>query len=53
MVYTFFDKKSSGGVVKRENMLNQQSAEELHKTIIRKFEIWKKRIQKLKETGYY
>ena len=47
MVYTFFDKKSSGGVVKRENMLNQRSAEELHKPIIRKFENWKERIQKL------
>ena len=53
MVYTFFNKKSSGDVFKIENMFNQRSAEELHKPIIRKFENWKERIQKLKETGYY
>ena len=38
MVYKFFDKKSSGGVVKIEIMPNQQLAEELHKPIVRKFE---------------
>ena len=31
MVYKYFDKKSSGGGVKSQNMLKQQSAEELHK----------------------
>ena len=35
MVYTFFDKKSSGsGIVNKENI---QLADELHKPIIRKF----------------
>ena len=34
----FFDKKSSGGVVKSEMMQNKQLVEELHKTIIRKLE---------------
>ena len=38
MVYKFFDKKTSGGVVKREIMSNEELAEELHKTIISKFE---------------
>ena len=46
MVYKFFDKKSallegisaSGGAVKNKNMTNQELAEELHKTIIRKLE---------------
>ena len=38
MVYTFFDKESSGGGIKNENMLKQELAEELHKPIIRKFE---------------
>ena len=33
-----FDKKTSGGAVKREIMLNQQLAQELHKPMIRKFE---------------
>ena len=45
MVYTFFDKKTSGGsatlanksVIKNENISNKELAEELHKTIIRKF----------------
>ena len=36
MVYTFFDKKSSGSGIKNENMPDQQLAEELHKPIIRK-----------------
>ena len=38
MVYKCFDEKTSGGAVKREIMLNQQLAQELHKPIIRKFE---------------
>ena len=37
LVYKFFDKKSSGGSIKNENMSDQQSAKELHKSIIRKF----------------
>ena len=37
MVYTFFDNKSPGGAIKRETISNQQSTEELHKPIIRKF----------------
>ena len=36
MVYTFFDKKTSGGAIKKQIMQNQQSAEELLKEIIRK-----------------
>ena len=46
MVYKSFDKKSSGCsvtradklAIKSEIMSNQQLAEELHKTIVRKFE---------------
>ena len=38
MVYKFFDKQSSGGAVKNEDILEQQLAEKLHKPIIRKFE---------------
>ena len=38
MVYKTFDKKTSGGVTKSEILSNQQLAEELHKSIIRKFE---------------
>ena len=37
MVYKFFDKKASGSGIRKENMSNQQLAEELHKSIIRKF----------------
>ena len=37
MVYKFFDKKTSGGTVKNENISNKELAEELHKPIIRKF----------------
>ena len=33
----FFDKKTSGGTVKNENISNKELAEELHKPIIRKF----------------
>ena len=38
LVYKCLDKKSSGGPVKSEIIPNQQLAEELHKTIIRKLE---------------
>ena len=37
MVYKFFDKKSSGSGMKNENISNKELAEDLHKTIIRKF----------------
>ena len=37
MVYKCFDKKSTGSGIKNEFKQNQQLAEELHKTIIRKF----------------
>ena len=40
MVYKFFDKKISGSGIKNENMLNKELAEELHKPIIRKDNIW-------------
>ena len=36
MVYKFFDKKTSVGAIK--SMPNQQLANELHKTIIKKFQ---------------
>ena len=38
MVYNFFDKMISGCVIKSKIMLNQQLAEKLHKSVIRKFE---------------
>ena len=38
MVYNFFDKNTSGGVVKNEIMSNKKSAEELNKPIIQRFE---------------
>ena len=38
MVYICFDKKTSVGAVKNENISNQELAEQLHKPIIRKFE---------------
>ena len=38
MVYTFFDKKSSGSSVESKIMSNKQLAEELPKPIIGKFE---------------
>ena len=38
MVYTFFDKNTSGGTVKNEIISNKELTEELHKPIIRKFE---------------
>ena len=37
MVYKFFDKKTSGSVIKNENISNKELAEELDKPIIRKF----------------
>ena len=41
MVYKFFHKKTSGSGVKNENISNKQLAEELHKPIIRKFNLKK------------
>ena len=38
MVYNFFDKNTLGSAVKSEIMPNQQLPEELHQSIIRKFE---------------
>ena len=38
MIYKFLNKKILGGAVKSEIMSNQQSAEELHKPVTRKFE---------------
>ena len=37
VVYKFFDKKTSVGATKNENMSNKEVAGELHKPIIRKF----------------
>ena len=37
MVYKFFNKKTSGGTVKNENISNKEWAEELLKPIIKKF----------------
>ena len=37
MVYKFFDKKTSGSGIKNENIPNKESAKELQKQIIRKF----------------
>ena len=38
VVYNFFDKKNSGGAIKKEILQNEELAEELHRPIIRKFE---------------
>ena len=38
VVYIFFDKKTSDGTVKNENISNKELAEELHKPIIRESE---------------
>ena len=38
MVYKFFDKKTSGGTVKNENISNKELAKELRKPITRKYE---------------
>ena len=35
-IYKFFDKKTSGGGIKNENIPNKELAEELHKPIIKK-----------------
>ena len=37
MIYTFFDKKTSGSGIKNENISNKELAEKLHKPIIKKF----------------
>ena len=37
MVYKYFDKKSTGSGIKNENTTDKQLAEELYKSIIRKF----------------
>ena len=37
MVYNFFDKSNSSGIVKNEIISDKEVAEELHKPIIRKF----------------
>ena len=36
MVYNFFDKKTSGGGIKNENISNKELAEKFHKPILRK-----------------
>ena len=41
LVYNFFDKETSGVAVKSKIMSNQQSAQEIRKLIIRRFEKWK------------
>ena len=38
MVYKFFDKKTSDGTVKNQNISNKELSEELHNPIIRKFQ---------------
>ena len=43
MVYKFFNKITSGGKVKTENISNKELAEELHKTIVKK--IKKRKVQ--------
>ena len=43
MVYKFFDKKMSSGTVNNDIISNKELAEELHKTIIRKFK--KRKVQ--------
>ena len=43
MVYTLFDKKTSGNGIKNENMSDQQLAGEMHKLIIKK--IKKRKVQ--------
>ena len=35
MVYRFFDKKTSSGVIENENMSNKKLAEEIHKPIFK------------------
>ena len=36
IVYIYFDKKTSGGAIKNENMSNKELLQELHKPIVRK-----------------
>ena len=43
MVYNFFDKKVSGKGIENEDILDQQSAENLDKPITRKFKIQEKK----------
>ena len=43
MTYKFFDKKTSGSVIKKENISNKELAEELHKPIITKYK--KRKVQ--------
>ena len=43
MVYNFFDKKVSGKGIENEDILDQQSAENLYKPIMRKFKIQEKK----------
>ena len=43
MVYTFFDKKTSGSGIKNDNISNKELPEELHKLIIRIIRKFKKR----------
>ena len=38
MVNKFFDKKTSGGVLNNEHILNKELAEKLHKPVTTKFE---------------
>ena len=48
MVYNFFDKISSGGTVKNENISDKELAEELDKLIIRKLskrKLWSPGVQ--------
>ena len=37
MVYKFYNKKAFGSAIKNEHISNKESAEELHKPIIKKF----------------
>ena len=39
MVYKVFDKNTSSGTVKNENILNKELSEELHKSIIEKRQV--------------
>ena len=41
MNYRFFDKKSSSGTVKNENISNKKLPKELHQPIIKTIEKWK------------
>ena len=43
MVYNFFNKKVSGKGIENEDILDQQSAENLYKPITRKFKIQEKK----------